>query len=92
MRDALETLRQERGGQIVAAGPEGLARAADGIAEGLPIDYEGASGPVDFDENGNVLNNFVQYRVKARRFVDEITYACVTDPVACGVTKQPCSQ
>jgi hypothetical protein len=92
VRDALETLRRERGGQIVAAGPEGLGRAAAGIAEGLPINYEGASGPVDFDENGNVLNNFVQYRVKGRRFVDEITYACVTDPVACGVTKQPCSQ
>jgi hypothetical protein len=92
VRDGLESLRQERGGQIVEAGPEGLARAADAIAEGQPIDYEGASGPVDFDEHGNVLNNFVQYRVKGRRFVDEITYACVTDPVGCGVTKQPCSR
>jgi hypothetical protein len=91
VRDALERLRQTAG-ERVHAGADGLARAAGALAQGRPIDYEGASGPVDFDENGNVLNNFVQFRVKGRRFVDEITYACVNDPIGCGVTKQPCSR
>jgi hypothetical protein len=92
VREGLETLRQISGSQKVPAGTEGLARAAQAIADGATIDYEGASGPVDFDDQGNVINNFVQYRVRARRFVDEITYACVTDPVGCSVTQQPCSR
>jgi ABC-type branched-subunit amino acid transport system substrate-binding protein len=92
VREGLDILRQISGSQKAPAGTEGLARAAEAIARGQTIDYEGASGPVDFDPQGNVINNFVQYRVKARRFVDEITYACVTDPVACGVTQQPCSR
>jgi hypothetical protein len=92
VRDALEWLRQGSGAEKVYAGVAGLRRAAAILAEGRPVDYEGASGPMDFDEEGNVLNNFVKFRVVGRRFIDEITYACVNDPIGCGVTKAPCSK
>ena len=41
----------------VIAGPEGLKRAMKMLDSGLKINYEGASGNVDFDENGDVLTS-----------------------------------
>jgi len=41
-------------GQKVIAGVEGLKRAMKMLDSGLTINYEGASGNVDFDENGDV--------------------------------------
>lgn len=35
-------------------GPGEFARAKDLISRGVKINYEGASGPVDFDANGDV--------------------------------------
>jgi hypothetical protein len=91
VRAALETVHLELGrGEKVYAGAHGLRQAALAIAEGRSINYEGASGPVDFDDGGNVRNNFVQFRVKQQRFVDETTYTCVSDPLACPATKYAC--
>ena len=73
----------------VEAGPDGFARAVEAIRGGMPVDYVGASGPVDFDENGNVRGNFVRYRVDGGRFVDVETYDCVTDP-ACPASTGGC--
>ncbi len=42
-------------GERVFAGPEGLARALELLAAGQQIDYVGAAGEVDFDENGDVI-------------------------------------
>ena len=42
-------------GENVIAGSEGLKRAMKMLDSGLTINYEGASGNVDFDENGDVI-------------------------------------
>jgi hypothetical protein len=91
VRAALETVHLELSrGEKVYAGVSGLRQAALAIAEGRSINYEGASGPVDFDERGNVQNNFVQFRVKQQRFVDETTYGCVSDPLGCPASQHVC--
>lgn len=43
-------------GEEVFAGSEGLTQALEPLREGNEIDYVGASGDVDFDENGDVLS------------------------------------
>jgi len=43
-------------GQKVIAGPESLKRAMKILDSGVTINYEGASGNVDFDENGDVFS------------------------------------
>lgn len=42
-------------GEKVFAGPDGLTRAIELLADGQDIDYVGAAGEVDFDENGDVV-------------------------------------
>jgi len=39
----------------VTAGPEGLKRGMKMLDSGFTINYQGASGNVDFDENGDVI-------------------------------------
>ena len=53
IRDALREVAGP-GGEIVGPGAEGIARALQLISEGKEINYEGASGSVDFDEYGDV--------------------------------------
>ena len=43
-------------GEGVLAGSQGLARALELLRQGDEIDYVGASGDVDFDENGDVTS------------------------------------
>ena len=54
IRDALRDVAGSPG-EIVEPGPEGYAAALALIAEGSDINYEGAAGPVDFDDVGDVL-------------------------------------
>ncbi len=55
--DIREALREvaNPGGETVNPGTEGYTAALAAIAAGNDINYEGAAGPVDFDENGDVL-------------------------------------
>ncbi len=54
MRDALRSVANPPG-EIASAGVEGLKRALAALQEKAEIDYEGASGAVDFDEHGDVI-------------------------------------
>lgn len=54
IRDALREVANPEGTEI-NPGEEGYAAAIAAIAAGEDINYEGAGGPVDFDENGDVL-------------------------------------
>ena len=54
IRDALRDVANP-GGDEVGPGSEGYAAALAIIAGGGEINYEGAAGPVDLDENGDVL-------------------------------------
>ncbi len=75
----------------VFSGPEEFAKAVEAIMVGKPIDYDGPSGPIDFDANGNVRNNFVAYVVQSNRFVDQLTFGCVADPDTCKTQTGACS-
>lgn len=54
IRDALRSVANPPG-EVVGPGVEGIGRALSLIADGSDINYEGASGAVDFDENGDVF-------------------------------------
>lgn len=51
IRDALRRVANAPGERV---GPGEFVRARELIAKGVKINYEGASGPVDFDANGDV--------------------------------------
>ena len=59
IRDALREVANPPG-EVVMAGPEGVARALELIAAGVDINYEGAAGSVDLDENGDVISGHIE--------------------------------
>ena len=46
-------------GEVVSAGPEGIARALEVLDSGGEIDYDGASGTLDWDENGDLRRGYI---------------------------------
>ena len=46
-------------GTVVSAGPQGIADALRILADGGAIDYEGASGSMDWDENGDLRRGHI---------------------------------
>ena len=54
IRDAVRSISNAPG-EEVGPGVAGIARALALIAAGEDINYQGAAGPVDFDENGDVV-------------------------------------
>ncbi len=82
VRDAMFQLHAA-GGEKVAAGREGVARAVALIREGKPFDYEGASGPMDYDAAGNVKSRLARYVAQGGKFVELAQYDCVADSVQC---------
>ena len=46
-------------GETVIAGPEGIARALERLADGGEVDYEGASVSLDWDEHGDLLRGHI---------------------------------
>ena len=64
IRDALRDVANAPG-EIVGPGVEGIGKALALIAEGKDINYEGAAGSVDFDENGDVVGYIEIWKVEA---------------------------
>ena len=58
IRDALRAVGSAPG-EVVIAGPEGVARALRILGDGGEVDYEGAAGRVDWDENGDLARGAV---------------------------------
>ena len=46
-------------GIAVTAGPRGVAAALRALADGAEIDYQGASGSIDWDDNGDLRRGHV---------------------------------
>ena len=80
IRDALRRINDPTG-TVVRTGPAEFERAIGLIAAGQAINYEGASGPVDFDANNNVRNQIVHWRVEDEQFVDLERYDCIGSPL-----------
>ncbi len=63
IRDALRDVANPPG-EVVGPGVDGIKRALELIAAGQDINYEGAAGPVDFDENGDVVGPIEIWKVE----------------------------
>ncbi len=46
-------------GEVVFAGPEGIARALEILRAGDAVDYDGASGSLDWDVNGDLSRGYI---------------------------------
>ncbi|HVR18862.1 MAG TPA: hypothetical protein VMS65_04185 [Polyangiaceae bacterium] len=79
VRDALKTLN-DKNGMVIRPGSAEFAKAAQEIADGRPIDYEGASGPCDFDEYGRALNRIAHWRANNQMVETLAVYNCIADP------------
>lgn len=78
IRDALFDLN-DPDGEVIRIGPGEFAKAARLLADGMPINYEGASGPTDFNEYGRALNRISHFQVENGNVVDLAVYDCVAD-------------
>jgi ABC-type branched-subunit amino acid transport system substrate-binding protein len=79
IRDALRAINDARG-ERVAAGVGGISRALELVSAGKPIDYQGASGPCDFDERGDVVAQLARFQVQGGKFIDVDRFDCLKDP------------
>lgn len=59
IRDALREVANPEGTEV-SPGVEGFTAAVEAIADGEDVNYEGATGPVDLDDNGDVLIGAVE--------------------------------
>lgn len=65
IRDALRSVANAPG-EVVGPGPEGIARALELIEDGVEINYNGASGDLEFDENGDVTGQIQIWEIQGR--------------------------
>ncbi len=66
------------GAEVVRTGADEFARAYELIKAGTPINYEGPSGPMDFDKNLSVKNKLAQFKVQGGEFVDVKIFDCIS--------------
>ena len=59
IRDALRDVANAPG-EVVRPGVEGIKRALELLAAGEDINYEGAAGSVELDENGDVISGHIE--------------------------------
>jgi ABC-type branched-subunit amino acid transport system substrate-binding protein len=78
IRDSMRAIN-DPSGEEVEAGVTGFARAVRLIHEGRAVNYQGASGPCDFDAHGDVLAQLARFRVHSGQFVDAEKYDCSRD-------------
>jgi len=72
IRDHLRAIN-DPDGEVV--GPGEFARAAELLAAGQAINYEGASGSVDFDANGDVGGTFADWQIQDGEYVTRRIFA-----------------
>jgi hypothetical protein len=69
---------QDPAGEVITAGAAEFARAVELLRAGKTINYEGASGPLDFDANAAVRNDLARYQVRNGRFEDLEVFDCIS--------------
>jgi hypothetical protein len=74
-------------GAVVRTGTSEFQAAIAHIKAGEPINYEGTSGPMDYDASQNVLDRLVHYQVQGGAFTDVETFDCVSNS-ACPLVGQ----
>jgi hypothetical protein len=95
VRENLTTLSvpitQDPNRVLVTGGAPALADAITAILDNptVNLNYDGASGPVDFDALGNVRSRVVLWGIQAGQFVELAFYDCVTAPACRQVPRAP---
>ncbi|WP_435988375.1 ABC transporter substrate-binding protein [Sulfitobacter sp. SH24] len=51
------------GGEVINPGPEGFARAIEALKQGKSITYVGATGPIEFDQFGDVSGPYLLWGI-----------------------------
>ncbi|WP_394850046.1 ABC transporter substrate-binding protein [Pendulispora brunnea] len=59
-----------KSGQVQLVRPDSIALGLSVLAGGGTIDYDGASGTVDFDEKGDIRSGYVKWEIINGNFVD----------------------
>jgi branched-chain amino acid transport system substrate-binding protein len=72
IRDSIREI-QDPAGEVIGTGPEEFRKALALIKEGKPIRYSGATGPVEFDANGDVSGAALIWNVKGEELVVDRT-------------------
>ncbi len=70
IRDAMRAVAGPPGVEV-GPGEAEIARALELLRDGQDINYQGASGPVDFDENGDVTGAMEVWRIAGGEIVTE---------------------
>ncbi len=75
------------GGARAIPGVDGLRTAVRNIRAGAAINYDGASGPMDYDANGSVKNKLTRFTGVGGEFIDTGSkYDCIANSgPTCGV-------
>ena len=63
IKDAVRKIHDPNG-EIVGTGPEGFKKALELIKAGKPIKYSGATGPIEFDANGDVSGPALVWKIE----------------------------
>ena len=78
VRDALRPVANPPG-EVV--GPGDVARALELVRDGQEVDYVGAAGDIDFDENGDVVSGMRVWKIENNQIVDTDIYAFPGDTI-----------
>jgi hypothetical protein len=76
MRQALLNV-EHPSGEKIGPGAAEFARAVSLLVAGKTINYDGLSGPLDFDENLNVRQDLVHYTAQGGKWIEGARYQCV---------------
>ena len=79
--DIRDSLREVANPPGEAVGPKELARALQLIRDGQDVNYVGAGGDQDFDEQGDVVNTIRLWRINGNQIEDLDIYLKPGDPV-----------
>ncbi len=71
------------GGVRVISGVDGMRQAIRAIKAGQPINYDGASGPVDFNAYGDVRSGLSRNQVQGGQWVTSQVYDCTESIDTC---------
>ncbi|MBI1776785.1 MAG: ABC transporter substrate-binding protein [Proteobacteria bacterium] len=74
IRDAVRKI-QNASGTVVGTGPDEYKKAIQLIKEGKPIRYSGATGPLEFDANGDVSGLGLVWNIKGEELGIDHTFS-----------------
>ena len=79
VRAALDTINVPEA-QVVGTGADEFKKAIDAIGAGQDFNYDGASGPCDFDAVGDVRGNVSVWQIQNQKFQSLRLWDCINRP------------